>query len=151
METPTSNIFFDISNPSEQVGRIEKHELTLGTALFKELGMLIVVLGVFFLPVPKTLLPLAIIPVVVMVALFPGLGLIAVSLGLIIDAGVLVLGQEARQTEHARAGHRSFYGDVSTALRRINRHQPQPSTHLSRVVRGTPRSSPQPWARAATE
>ena len=121
METPTSNIFFDISNPSEQVGRIEKHELTLGAALFKELGMLIVVLGVFFLPVPKTLLPLAIIPVVVMVALFPGLGLIAVSLGLMIDAGVLVLGQETWQTEDARAGHGSFYGDISTALRRINR------------------------------
>jgi protein-S-isoprenylcysteine O-methyltransferase Ste14 len=121
METPTSNMFFDISNPSEQVGRIEKQKLPLASAILKELAILIVVLVVFFAPIPKTFLPLAIIPVAVMVALFPALGLVAVTFGLIIDAGVLVLAQEARTTEAARPGPWDFYADGSAALRRIDR------------------------------
>jgi protein-S-isoprenylcysteine O-methyltransferase Ste14 len=121
METPTSNMFFDISNPSEQVGRIEKQKLPLASAILKELAILIVVLVVFFAPIPKTFLPLAIIPVAVMVALFPALGLVAVTFGLIIDAGVLVLAQEARTTEAARPGPWDFYADGLAALRRINR------------------------------
>lgn len=121
METPAGNMFFDISNPSEQVVRIEKQKLPLATAIFAELAILIVVLVVFFSPIPKTFLPLAIIPLVVIVALFPGLGLIAVIIGLIIDAGVLVLAQEPRTPEAARAGPWDLYGNMLAALRRINR------------------------------
>lgn len=116
-EMPTRNIFFDISSPSEQIVRIEKHKLLWATLIFEELPILIVVLIVFYSPIPKTFLPLAIIPLVVTVALFPGLGLLAVAIGLVIDAGVLVLAQEPRKPE-AGAG---FYGEVVLALRRVNR------------------------------
>ena len=118
METPRSNLFFDISSPSEQIARIEKHRLPLATWIFEELGLLMVVLAVFFLPIPKTLLPLAVLPVVVTVALFPGLGLLAVAIGLVIDAGVLVMAQEPRNSEAAGTG---FYADILLALRRVNR------------------------------
>ena len=121
METPTRNMFFDISNPSEQVVRMDKQKLPLAKKVFEELAILTLVLVVFFSPIPKTFLPLAIIPLVVIVALFPGLGLIAVTVGLIIDAGVLVLAQEPRKTEPARPGPWDFYGDMLAALRRINR------------------------------
>jgi arylsulfate sulfotransferase len=121
METPTSNMFFDISNPSELMVRIEKHKLPLATALLRELAILIVVLMVFFAPIPKTFLPLAIIPVVVIVALFPALGLVAVTVGLVIDAGVLVLAQEARTPEALRAGTWDLYAEGLGALRRMNR------------------------------
>ena len=121
METPNSNMFFDITNPSEQIGRTEKHKLSLAKAMVKEPAILIVVLLVFFSPIPKAFLPLAVIPVVVMVALLPGLGLIAVTIGLIIDAGVLVRAQEPRKPDAARTGPWGFYGDVLAALRRINR------------------------------
>jgi protein-S-isoprenylcysteine O-methyltransferase Ste14 len=121
METPTSNMFFDISNPSEQVGQIEKQKLPLASAILKELAILIVVLAVFFSPIPKSFLSLAIIPLVVIVALFPGLGLLAVAIGLVIDAGVLVLSQEPGKPEAVRAGPWDFYGDGLAALRRINR------------------------------
>jgi len=121
METPTSNIFFDISSPSERFVRIEKQRLPLATVIFEELTILLVVLLVFFSPITKTLLPLAIIPLVVIVALFPGLGLLAVAIGLVIDAGVLVLAQEPRKPEAARIGPGDFYRDVLSALRRINR------------------------------
>jgi hypothetical protein len=118
METPTGNIFFDISSPSEQIVRIEKHKLPLATLIFEELPILMAVLLVFYSPIPKTFLPLAIIPLVVIVALFPALGLLAVAIGLVIDAGVLVLAQEPRKPEAAGTG---FYGDVLLALRRVNR------------------------------
>jgi hypothetical protein len=120
METPTNNMFFDVSNPSEQVVRIEKQKQPLMTRVFEELAILIVVLVVFFWPIPKTFLPLAIIPLVVMVALFPGLGLAAVAVGLVIDAGVLVLTQEPRKPD-GPPGPWDFYGDMLAALRRINR------------------------------
>jgi hypothetical protein len=121
METPTSNMFFDISNPSELMVGIEKHKLPLARAILKELAILIVVLVVFFGPIPKTFLPFAIIPVVIMVALFPALGLVAVTVGLIIDAGVLVLAQEARTPEAPRAGPWDLYAEGLAALRRVNR------------------------------
>jgi arylsulfate sulfotransferase len=121
METPTGNMFFDIANPSEQVVRIDKQKLPLVTAMLKELAILVVVLVVFFAPIPKTVLSLAIVPLVVIVALFPGLGLLAVAIGLVIDAGVLVLAQEPRKPEAARAGPWDFHGDMLAALRRINR------------------------------
>jgi Cu/Ag efflux pump CusA len=89
--------------------------------MLKELAILVVVLVVFFAPIPKTVLSLAIVPLVVIVALFPGLGLLAVAIGLFIDAGVLVLAQESRKPEAARAGPWDFHGDMLAALRRINR------------------------------
>ncbi len=119
-ETPTSNVFFDISSPSQQIVRIEKRKLPLAKAFFEELVILVVVLIVFFSPIPKAFLALAILPLVVIVALFPGLGLLAVAVGLVIDAGVLVLAQQSR-TEPARADSRDFYGDTVAALRRMNR------------------------------
>jgi len=120
MDTPTGTVFFDISNPSEQIARTEKHK-ALAIEIFVELAILTVVLLVFFAPISKTFFPLAIIPVVVIVVLFPGLGLIAVAIGLMIDAGVLVLGQESPKREAARAGPKSFQADMLAALRRINR------------------------------
>jgi arylsulfate sulfotransferase len=121
MEMPTGNMFFDISSPSEQIVRSDKHKFPLASEIFAELAILLVVLLVFFAPIPKTFLPLAIATVVVMVAFFPGLGLIAVAIGLIIDAGVLVLGQEVRKAEAAGARRSIFYADILAALRRINR------------------------------
>lgn len=121
METHTSNIFFDISNPSEQIVRTEKHKSPLATEILSELAMVMVVLLVFFAPIPKTFLAPAIVPLVVVVALFPGLGLLAVGVGLVIDAGVLVLGQKSRDSEPARTGPWDFYDDLLAALRRINR------------------------------
>ena len=121
METPSGNMFFDISSPSEQIVRSEHRKIPLATEIFAGLSILMLVLIVFFAPIPKTFLPLAIIPLVVIIALFPGRGLIAVAIGLVIDAGVLVMGQESRKTEHAEAGGMSFYSDILAALRRINR------------------------------
>jgi hypothetical protein len=121
METPTSNMFFDIANPSEQIVRIEKQKLPPARALVEELGILAVVLVVFFAPIPRTFLPMAVIPLVVIVALLPGLGLLAVAIGLVIDAGVLVLGQEPRKAETAGSGPWNFYSNTLAALRRINR------------------------------
>ena len=121
METPRGNMFFDISSPSEQIVRSENRKIPLATEIFAGLSILMLVLIVFFAPIPKTFLPLAIIPLVVIIALFPGRGLIAVAIGLVIDAGVLVMGQESRKTEHAEAGGMSFYSDILAALQRINR------------------------------
>ncbi|MGH9514435.1 MAG: aryl-sulfate sulfotransferase [Terriglobales bacterium] len=118
METPTSNIFFDISSPSEHIVRIEKHKLPLATLIFEELPILIAVLIIFYSPIPKTFLPLAIIPLFVLVALFPGLGLLALAIGLVIDAGVLVLAQESLKPEAAGT---DVCGSVLLALRRVNR------------------------------
>jgi hypothetical protein len=109
MEMPTGNMFFDISSPSEQIVRADRRKFPLANEIFAELAILLVVLLVFFAPISKIFLPLAIIAVAVMVALFPGLGLIAVAIGLVIDAGVLVLGQEARKPEAAGARRNSFY------------------------------------------
>jgi arylsulfate sulfotransferase len=121
METPTSNLFLDISSPSEQIVRIEKQKLPPARALVEELGILAVVLVVFFAPIPRTFLPMAVIPLVVIVALLPGLGLLAVAIGLVIDAGVLVLGQEPRKAETAGSGPWNFYSNTLAALRRVNR------------------------------
>jgi arylsulfate sulfotransferase len=121
METPRGNMFFDISSPSEQIVRSENRKIPLANEIFAGLSILMLVLIVFFAPIPKTFLPLAIIPLVVIIALFPGRGLIAVAIGLVIDAGVLVMGQESRKTEHAGAGGMSFYSDILAALQRINR------------------------------
>ena len=121
METPRGNMFFDISSPSEQIVRSENRKIPLATEIFAGLSILMLVLIVFFAPIPKTFLPLAIIPLVVIIALFPGRGLIAVAIGLVIDAGVLVMGQDSRKTEHAEAGGMSFYSDILAALQRINR------------------------------
>ena len=121
METPRGNMFFDISSPSEQIVRSENRKIPLATEIFAGLSILMLVLIVFFAPIPKTFLPLAIIPLVVIIALFPGRGLIAVAIGLVIDAGVLVMGQDSRKTEHAEAGGMSFYSDILSALQRINR------------------------------
>ena len=121
METPRGNMFFDISSPSEQIVRSEHRKIPLATEIFAGLSILMLILIVFFAPIPKTFLPLAIIPLVVIIALFPGRGLIAVAIGLVIDAGVLVMGQDSRKTEHAEAGGMSFYSDILAALQRINR------------------------------
>jgi hypothetical protein len=64
---------------------------------------------------------MAVIPLVVIVALLPGLGLLAVAIGLVIDAGVLVLGQEPRKAETAGSGPWNFYSNTLAALRRVNR------------------------------
>jgi protein-S-isoprenylcysteine O-methyltransferase Ste14 len=114
-------MFFDISSPSEQIVRSQKHKSSLAIEILSELAILLLVLIVFFAPIPKNLLPPAIVPLVVIVALFPGLGLLAVAIGLLIDAGVLVLAQEPRKPEAAKTGPWSMYADILAALRRINR------------------------------
>src|ERR1700744_6045154 len=116
MDTSAGNMFFDISKPSEQIVRTEKNKLPLAKAVLEELAILIAVLTVFFSPIPKAFLSLAIIPLVFVVALYPGLGLLAVAIGLVIDAGVLVLAQEPRKPDAARAGHWGFYADMLAAL-----------------------------------
>jgi hypothetical protein len=58
---------------------------------------------------------------VVIVALYPGLGLLAVAVGLVIDAGVLVLAQQPRKPEAAKTGPWGMYAEILAALRRINR------------------------------
>jgi arylsulfate sulfotransferase len=121
METLTGDMFYDISSPSEQIARIEKHKSSLTNEVFSELAILMLVLIIFFAPIPHAFLPLAIVPLVVIVALFPGLGLLAVAIGLVIDAGVLVLGQEPRNAEAARTGPRNIRRDILVSLRRINR------------------------------
>lgn len=121
METPTGDMFYDISSPSEQIAGIEKHKSSLTTEVFSELAMLTLVLIVFFAPIPHNFLPPAIVPLVVMVALFPGLGLLAVAIGLVIDAGVLVLAQEPRKPESERTGPRGIHRDILVSLRRMNR------------------------------
>jgi arylsulfate sulfotransferase len=121
METPTGNLFFDISSPSEQIVRTQKHKSSLAIEILSELAILLLVLIVFFAPIPKNFLPLAIVPLVVIVALFPGLGLVAVAVGLVIDAGVLVLAQQPPKPEAAQTGPWGMHTDIFAALRRINR------------------------------
>jgi|SRR5579872_2242472 len=121
MEMPTGDVFFDISSPSERIVRTQKHKPSLAIEMFAELAILTAVLIVFFAPITRTFLPLAIVPLVVIVALFPGLGLLAVAIGLTIDAGVLVLAQESSKPEAERTGSLDIFGDPLRALRRINR------------------------------
>ncbi|HXF13626.1 MAG TPA: aryl-sulfate sulfotransferase [Terriglobales bacterium] len=121
MEMPAGDMFYDISSPSEQIARIEKHKSSLTNEVFSELAILMLVLIIFFAPISHTFLALLIVPLVVIVALFPGLGLLAVALGLVIDAGVLVLAQDPRKPEAARTGPRDIRRDILVSLRRINR------------------------------
>jgi hypothetical protein len=121
MEMPTGDVFFDISSPSERIVRTQKHKPSLAIEMFAELAILTAVLIVFFAPITRTFLPLAIVPLVVIVALFPGLGLLAVAIGLTIDAGALVLSPESSKPEAERTGSLDIFGDTLRALRRINR------------------------------
>src|SRR6185437_3029389 len=62
MEMPTGDVFFDISSPSERIVRTQKHKPSLAIEMFAELAILTAVLIVFFAPITRTFLPLAIVP-----------------------------------------------------------------------------------------
>jgi Cu/Ag efflux pump CusA len=114
-------MFFDVTNPSEQIVRIDNSKRPLANSVIKELAILGLVLLVFFLPIPGAFLPLAIIPVVVTVAWLPGMGLLAVAIGLMIEAMALVFAQGPRKHEGWETGRGDLHGAVRSALQRINR------------------------------
>ena len=123
MELPTGNIFFDISSPSEQILRSGKLKRPLMTTVIEELAILGLVLLVFFFPIPTAFMPFTAIPIAVIVALVPVLGGIAVAIGLMIDAIVLVFRPSRKQLENKdeRARPGDVRGALISAVKRINR------------------------------
>jgi arylsulfate sulfotransferase len=118
MELPSRNMFFTISNPSDQIVRLNHPKRSLLIAVIEELAILALVLLVFFSKIPSVFIPFTAIPIVVMVAVVPVLGGIAVAIGLIIDAMVLVFGRGSKKAEHVPGNVRDT---VFSAVQRINR------------------------------
>jgi arylsulfate sulfotransferase len=123
MKLPSRNMFFDISNPSDQIIRLDHPKRSLLIAVIEELAILALVLLVFFSKIPGVFIPFTTIPIVVIVALVPVLGGIAVAIGLMIDAMLLVFGQGPKGPEHGNAGERTadIRGGFISAVARINR------------------------------
>ena len=124
MDLASKNMFFDITSPSDQIVRpVNNSRQRLTKTVLEELAILSVVLVILFGPIPKVLMPLAASPILVIGALFPVLGGIAVAIGLMIDAIVLVSGQSEmrfdQKDNRARRGH--VRGTLISALQRINR------------------------------
>jgi Cu/Ag efflux pump CusA len=88
----------------------------------EELAILSLVLVVFLSRIPTLLIPFTAIPIVVIVALVPVLGGIAVAIGLVIDAMILVFGQGRKELENENEGKRpGIRWAVISAVKRINR------------------------------
>jgi Arylsulfotransferase (ASST) len=123
MELPNRNMFFDVSNPSDRIFRVDHPKRRLAITVIEGGAILGLVLLVFFVRFPGILIPFTAVPIVVIVALVPVLGGVAVAIGLTIDAMVLVFGQDRKKSEDDNEGART--GDVRgafiTGVRRINR------------------------------
>jgi arylsulfate sulfotransferase len=113
-----NNIFFDDSSPSEQIIRLARLQRSRAKTIIEELGILCLVLVVFFFRMPIAFLPFAAISVAVVVALAPALGLIAVGIGLLADSMIVVMGpgRAAGNADSSDAPQPAF-----TGLQRINR------------------------------
>jgi arylsulfate sulfotransferase len=123
MEMPGNNIFFDITSPSDQIVRpVENPKRSVMKTSIEELAILSLVLVVFFSRIPTVFIPFTAIPIVVIVALVPVLGGIAVAIGLMFDAMVLMFGQGRKKLESGDEGGRpDIRGAVISAVKRINR------------------------------
>jgi hypothetical protein len=123
IELPGNNIFFDITSPSNQIVRpVENPKRSVVRASIEELVIISLVLVVFLSRIPSFFIPFTAIPIVVMVALVPVLGGIAVAIGLMIDAMVLMFGQGGKRLESGDKGGRpDIRGAVISAVKRINR------------------------------
>ncbi len=100
MELPGDKMFFDITSPSDQIVRpVESPKRHYMITVIEELAILSLTLLVFFWPIPKMFIPFAGIAIAVIVVLAPGLGGIAVAIGLLIEAVGLVFGQTRKKVE----------------------------------------------------
>jgi hypothetical protein len=123
MDLPSGNMFFDISNPSEHVGRFDNLKPSLTIILIEEMSILAVVLLLFFWPMPAVFIPLTAIPIAVIFAWVPVLSVVAVAIGLMIDATVLVFAQPQTKPKHQSDEDRAnnIRGTLVSAMKRINR------------------------------
>ncbi len=123
MEMPDNNIFFDITSPSDQIVRpVENPKRSVMKISIEELAILSLVLVVFLSRIPSLFIPFTAIPIVVIVALVPVLGGVAVAIGLVIDAMILVFGQGRKELENENEGKRpGIRWAVISAVKRINR------------------------------
>ena len=123
MDLPSGNMFFDISNPSEHVGRFDNLKPPLTIILIEEMSILAVVLLLFFWPMPAVFIPFTAVPIAVMFACVPALSIVAVTIGLMIDATVLVFAQTQTMPKHQSDEDRanSIRGTLVLAMKRINR------------------------------
>jgi hypothetical protein len=116
-----NNIFFDDSSPSGQIIRLARLQRSPAKTIVEELGILCLVLVVFFWRMPVGLLPFAAILIAVVVALAPALGLIAVGIGLLVDSMVVVIGPGRDRQGAGDAYSSELRQPVFTGLKRINR------------------------------
>jgi hypothetical protein len=124
METQGKRMFVDISSPSDQIVRIDKLKRPLMKTAIEEGVIISLVLLLFFWPIPSAFAPLTAIPIFVIVASVPVLGGIAVAIGLLIDAIVLMFGQgQSKKTEHEKeAGQAGVVSsELMSTLKRISR------------------------------
>jgi Cu(I)/Ag(I) efflux system membrane protein CusA/SilA len=124
MEMPDKNMFFDISSPSDQIVRtLRDPGRPLLHSAIEELGIVSLVLVLFFSRIPAVFVPLTAIPIVIIVAIVPVLGAIAVAIALIIEATVLVFGPSQKKTDSRDEEERSneTREKLISAVKRINR------------------------------
>ena len=123
MELPDNNIFFDITSPSDKIVRpVEHPRRSVVKTLIEELAILSLVFVVFFSSIPAVLIPFTALPIVVIVALAPVLGGIAVTIGLLIETMILMFGREGKRLDSEAEGERPDIREAAiSALKRMNR------------------------------
>jgi len=90
--------------------------------LIEELAILSLVFVVFFSSIPAVLIPFTALPIVVIVALAPVLGGIAVTIGLLIETMILMFGREGKRLDSEAEGERPDIREAAiSALKRMNR------------------------------
>jgi hypothetical protein len=124
MEMPDKNMFFDVSSPSDQIVRtISDPRRPLLHSAIEELGIVSLVLVLFFSRIPAVFVPLTAIPIVVIVAIVPVLGAIAVAIALIIEATALVFWPSQKKIDDTAEEERSSETREAliSAVKRVNR------------------------------
>lgn len=120
MQLPNENIFFDIARLPDTILQ------SVGSPhhpVFDELVILILVLLIFLCRVPDAVIPFLSIPIALILALAPIVGGIAVVIGMIIDAAVVVFSRaEAKpQPSNVNSVPASSGGAMLSTLKRISR------------------------------
>ena len=119
LKLPNDNIYFDVARRTDIVQRPLDDVKHL---LLAELLIAGLILFIFFWPFPGTLIPLVALPIALILAFVPVLGGIAVAIGIMVDAAVVVAGQTSRgQRSDADSSSGDFRGAMRSALTRINR------------------------------
>ncbi|MGA7907259.1 MAG: aryl-sulfate sulfotransferase [Candidatus Sulfotelmatobacter sp.] len=119
-ELPSGNIFFDVARWWNLSGRPvdePKHPL------IDELAILTLVVLIFFWRIPSTIIPFLTLAIALILAFVPVLGGIAVAMGVILDAAVVMFAPPDAKPEppHADARRLDYYKRAISALKGIAR------------------------------